>query len=270
MSPVTASYGQYILNHRSDPILEGVQDPSFHAPQNPIRANAQAVEDWMIPNLPPILDQLRIGSCAANAGNGALEILLNSEGALRSLSCLHLYWIARALDGSTGQDAGTHLRSIVQQMHRIGVCLDDYWPYVEPEKNYLVPPPLEADIRASENRISGYYKINSTGTQRLSDIATAIRANHPVIFGTGVGKVFFNTDGKSPIVMDPKDIEGGHATVLVGVQSIAGRMSFRNKNSWNVGWGDGGYCWLDQDYMTWSGTDDIWVLTRMNPLVVAA
>jgi hypothetical protein len=245
-------------------------DPSFHSAANPIRLNAVATGDHIIPNLPPVLDQGQLGSCAANAGCGALEIILNNEGSLKLLSRLHLYWIARALDGSLGIDAGTYIRSIVQQMHRIGVCLEDLWPYLSPETNFLVPPPLEADVRASENRISGYYKIATTGTQRLSDIATAIRANHPVIFGTQVGKAFFNTDGKSPIVMDPNDTEGGHATCLMGVQSIAGRLSFRDKNSWSTAWADGGYCWLDQDYITWGNTDDIWVLTRMAPLAQAA
>jgi len=260
------NFGSYKLNHKSDPVLHASIDPDFHWEENPICRAVKSVGDHLIPKLPPVLDQGPIGSCAAHAGVGALEILLNLEGNLKMLSALHLYWIARALDGTTHEDAGTYLRSIVQQMHKIGVCADSVWPYQKPETMYRKPPPIESDIRASENRVSGYYKISSTGTQRLSDIATAIRADHPVIFGTQVGQAFMDTEGRTPLHPDPTDLGGGHATCLVGVQTISGRMSFCDKNSWSPSWASGGYAWLDQDYMTWEYTGDIWVLTRMNPI----
>ena len=273
MSSVKLALNKFHLNHKTD--LEG-DYPDFASDTNPVKGvRPGASNDHIIPNLPPILNQLEIGSCAANAGAGALEILLNNEGALKYLSRLHLYWIARALDGTTGDDAGTYLSSICQQMHKIGVCEEKVWSY-DPTvlirrgskrlQKYLCPPPIESDVRASENRVSGYYKITSRGQQRLNDIAAAIRADHPVIFGTEVGNDFMNTDGKTPVRPDPTDLQGGHATCLVGVQTVAGRMSFRDKNSWGTEWADQGYCWLDQDYMTWSYTDDIWVITRMDPL----
>lgn len=279
MSPVNLALSQYKLNHKRDvagPLLE-YEWPSFEAHTNPVlKVSRASAGDHIIPGLPPLLDQLNLGSCAANAGAGALEILLNNEGALRQLSRLHLYWIARAVDGTTTEDAGTYLSSIVQQMHKIGVCDESVWTY-EPDalvthagnrvKKFICPPPVESDIRASENRVSGYYRINTTGAQRLADITTAIRANHPVIFGTEVGDGFIKTKGITPVLPDPKDMQGGHATCLVGVQTIAGRQSFMDKNSWGPGWAAGGYCWLDQDYMTWGETSDIWVITRMSPLL---
>lgn len=276
MSPVNLALGRFKLNHKLD--LEAPESqpyPSFAAKANPVIAAPRQAGDHIIPNLPPILNQGQIGSCAANAGVGALEILLNNEGAYKRLSQLHLYWIARALDGSTKEDAGTYLSSVTKQMHKIGVCSEQVWTYDPTQlvthagkqmQKYLCPPPLESDIRASENRVSGTYKINTRGSQRLADIATAIRADHPVIFGTQVGNAFMYTNGKTPIVPDTNDQQGRHATCLVGVQTIAGRMSFRDKNSWGL-WADEGYCWLDQDYITWSETTDIWVMTRMKPLL---
>lgn len=264
MPPVNLALGRYQLNHQPSPKPLGLLDPSFRAVNNPIRVLGLAAGDFIIPDLPPIDNQGQIGSCAAHAGAGALEILLSGEGAMTKLSRLHLYWIARALDGSTAEDAGTFLRSICQQLGKIGVCPEELWPYVE--GNFNLAPPLEAEIRASANRIAGYYRIETTGEQRLKDVEAAIRASHPVIFGTQVGNRFMQTSGKTPIAPDENDLQGGHATCLVGVQTTAGRLSFRDRNSWDDTWGDQGYAWLDQDYITWNNTDDIWVLTRMQPL----
>ena len=262
-------YKQYKLNHRKDPVLE-TPDPSFSSPTNPIFKAIATVAtrgDYIIPNLPPILDQGQLGSCAAHAGVGALEILQGNldPPLFQPLSRRFLYWLATSLDGNAGQDAGTYLRSIVQQAHKIGVCAETYWSYSDNAED-LVKPPSEVFIRASENRIYAYYKIDSTGNQRLADICAAIWTNHPVIFGTLVGNAYMTTDGKSPLTPE-KNNEGGHATGLMGIQSIAGRLSFRDKGSYSSQWADGGYCWFDQDYITWENTSDLWVMTHVEPLI---
>jgi len=261
----TLALGKYKLNHRRDP---AGSDISFSHPSNPVPSAVKASGDYIIPNLPPLLDQGQLGTCAANAGAGALQVILsNANPPIHDEPSRRLiYWCATSLDGTAGQDEGTYLRSVVQQMHKIGVCSNKLWPYSDNIKS-LVPPPPEVIIQASQNRIYGYYKIDSTGDQRLADLCTAIRANHPVIFGTLVGNAFMNTDGRTPLVPE-RNNEGGHATCLVGVQSTGGRLSFRDKNSWGSSWADGGYCWLDQDYMTWENTSDLWVMTRMDAIII--
>jgi C1A family cysteine protease len=222
--------------------------------------------DHVIRECTPVSDQGGIGSCVANATCDALEIVMGLESSvfLTQLSRMHLYWLARAADGTTTKDDGTYIRSALRQANKVGVCAEDEWPYAP--AMVFQPPPIRATVRASENKIAGYYRIDSTGRARLDDIAWAIRANHPVVFGTKVGK---NWDAYAPgaealLPPDPKDkTAGGHATILTGVIQQGGRYRFLDRNSWGDGWGEGGHAWLDEDYLTWGKTGDIWVLTRM-------
>lgn len=217
----------------------------------------------MIQEYTPISQQGNIGSCAANAGADALEIVLANSRLdktnIPQVSRKYLYWAARSLDGNQDVDAGTYIRSIMHQMHRVGVCSEEDWPY---DENYGQAPSLEATIRASENKIDGYSRIAHVGDQRVLDIASAIEKGYPVVFGTGVGKELMGLSADA-VMSPPKSIVGYHALVVTGYRVVDGRVQFRIRNSWGEEWGDNGRCWFDEDYMTSPMTSDLWVVTKM-------
>jgi len=89
-----------------------------------------------------------------------------------------------------------------------------------------------------------------------------------VVWGTQVDAGFMRAGPTTPALRpDPSTIQGGHATILTGVQTVAGRMQFLLRNSWGTSWGKNGHIWLDQDYVTWPYATDFWSMTRMAPLM---
>ena len=208
-------------------------------------------------------DQLSMQSCVGNATADSVEILNAIEGLQQvQLSRLFIYSCARMLQDDNGDgkndlnlDEGTYVRLAFDVLARFGVCEETLWPY-DLDK-VLVSPSLIALRQATGHRIHSYYRIKSTGDGRISDVITALRANHPVVFGTLIDKEFETLMGDGPIETPMGTSIGGHCMIVVGY--IGG--NFKVKNSWGQSWGDEGFCYMKPDYLTWSGTNDLWVPT---------
>lgn len=214
----------------------------------------------ILKELTPVSNQGNIGSCVANAWCDALEILRGLQNMpVVQLSRLFLYWTARSLTGDHKKDQGCYIRAAAQQLSTIGVVEEQYYPYEE--KNVLTSPPLDMFTMASNHRfkIHSYYKIISSGKERVNDVTTAIMANHPVVFCTQVGQELFDYRDENITLTYPKNPEGGHAMIIVGVDSAASEKHFYVRNSWSEKWGDKGHFWMDEKWLTHSNTYDIWV-----------
>jgi len=140
-------------------------------------------DEHIIPEYTPVSNQGSFGTCAANAGVDLFEMLLGIEkgpDAVVQLSRMFAYRIARARHKATDVDKGTYLRAVFDQMRKIGVVEEKYFPYKK--ENLFKSPGLDLYTMASNNRIHSFYKIKSKGSKKLSQIKLAIRANHPVAF----------------------------------------------------------------------------------------
>lgn len=224
--------------------------------------------EHLIPERTPISNQLDIGSCVANAWCDALEILDGLEGTddVEQLARLLLYYWARYMHMATDRDEGTYLRAGAHQLLTIGIVEERYFPYTK-ENVFPQEVPLDLTTMASNNRLEGFYRVISTDQERLEEIDLAIRANHPVVFGAPVSEEFCRYEGGYTIFTRPDTWVGRHAMIIVGVRRRAGRFEFLLRNSWGLGWGDDGHVWVDQDYVDWDEFEDIWVGTKMPPLI---
>jgi C1A family cysteine protease len=205
------------------------------------------------------MNQYSAESCTGNATCESLEILENiSTGSAVLLSRLFTYGMARTIEGTLGQDAGSHVRTCFETLSLYGVCTEAIWPYDLSKVD--VSPSIAAQRQAVGHKTTGYYRITSTGSQRLTDITTALYNKHPVVIATDVGQAFDNLpSGVTPPLGPPASgtITGGHALVIVGY--VGG--NYVVKNSWGTGWGNNGFCLFTPDYLTWTDTDDLWVPT---------
>jgi hypothetical protein len=170
----------------------------FSAVQNALeqRARAQAaVDEHVIVERTPVSNQGRAGSCVCNALPDAFEILLglDNPGSVRQLSRRFLYWASRELDGLETMDEGTHIASAAHQLTYVGVCEEQYFPYSDTQEMIVgaeAKPHLSHYTMASANKLAAYYWIESEGQQRVVDVETCVRADHPVVFGTPVSQAF--------------------------------------------------------------------------------
>lgn len=209
-------------------------------------------------------NQLNLSSCAGNGTVESLEILNNIAGYKRTpLSRLFVYALARneeedpANPGHTmlERDEGTYIRSTFDVLSRYGVCDEYIWPY-DPSKVFTSPS-LMAQRQALGHKIHSYYRIASTGEDRVAEVISALRQNHPVVFGTKIGPSFQRLVGPGPVGPPTGVTIGGHCMVVVG---FVGGM-FIIKNSWGTGWGDKGCCLFTPEYLAWEDTADLWVPT---------
>lgn len=215
-------------------------------------------------------NQYQASSCVGNATADSVEILNAIAGMpVVQLSRLFVYTLARNMEDEDGdgrsdinQDHGTHIRLAFDVLEKFGICREDVaveqggWPY-DLAKLYTLPT-LKSMRAATGHRIHSSYRIDETGDARIARIVDALRANHPVVFGTAIEQSFQSVSDESPVMPPSGATIGGHAMICVGYLQSQG---FIIKNSWGPDWGDNGCCIMAPDYLAWSGTTDIWVPT---------
>lgn len=202
-------------------------------------------------------------SCTSNAWMRAVEILSDLEASpLPDLSAQGHYWCERQRVGETDRDDGAYLRTGGEVLTKIGVAPATTWPdnattlFEQPDPSFFV--------NAEDGKITGYYRIDASDP--LDDIETAIRANHPVIFGADVGQEFVSWDGidESKVFDAPASALGGHAMVCVGVRGVGDARAGLVLTSWGAfGLQGMGLAWFSAAYMRTAS--DLWVATRGGP-----
>jgi C1A family cysteine protease len=210
--------------------------------------------------MPPVFDQLKLGSCTANSSVAYLIFLYSN---VKELSRLFEYYNARAIECTVQEDSGVSNRDTVKSIKNNGVCEELLMPY---DITKFRNPPSEVAIEnAKEYIISSYSLVNG-----LAGIKHALASNKPVILGMKVYESFESDDIKrSGIMTMPEDFEedlGGHSVLVVGyidgvnpTESKKGCLIVRN--SWGDDWGCKGYFYMPYEYLK-DNTFDYWIMNK--------
>jgi len=217
-------------------------------------------------------NQGQTGSCVAQAVVKALENLERQqlcrergiepsqlrEDDHQNLSVLALYYLSRAKmqPSREREDSGTYLSLACECLRLFGVCAEKEWPF-DPAKVFERPS-LMALREAYLHKISAYYRITNTGQDRVNSVLEALRANHPVVYGTEVGDNWMNYRA-GQVLQRPETSLGGHATHLVGWDQRRG--VFIGENSWGTTWGEDGYYRIAPEVIADPCSRDFWVIT---------
>lgn len=230
-------------------------------------AAATNTNEYEIPNNFIIFDQGNCESCVENAICAALTGLkLLTDGYLEFYSRLLLYWNARVYENMEHFDNGSYVHAALDTIKNIGISTEDIYPY--DTTKVLNQPPILAYKNAIDFTNISYSQITSSGSNLVSDVVAALKANHFIVFGTVAGKDFeaYENNPDPNFVFNPPtnqtDQAGGHALCIVGFrQNASGGWEFKIRNSWGSNFGIGGYCWFSEAYLTWSSTSDIFAIT---------
>src|SRR5579883_554996 len=200
------------------------------------------------PQCPPVYDQGQLGSCTANAIAGAFQFDELKQKLANAFmpSRLFIYYNERAMEGTTGTDAGARIRDGIKSIVQLGVCAESEWPY-DPAQ-FAVKPSGQCYQDALGNRAVQYQRV----MQSLMQMKGCIASGFPVVFGFTVYDSFESQQvaqtGVVPLPAPTESVLGGHAVAAVGYDDASQRFIVRN--SWGTGWGVQGYCSMPYAYLT--------------------
>jgi C1A family cysteine protease len=209
----------------------------------------------------PVKFQAELGSCAAFAGNGAVEVFNTKElSQPLDFSEQFLYGQAKEIDGRPDED-GTYLRAILSVLKHIGVCEEAYQPYegIYPPKNSPAPGAIE---NASKYKIKSYALVDMD----KESIKIAISQTGPIIAGIMVDDNFETIDSTGIAPMPEKITNQGHAIVIVGYN----KLGLIVKNSWSYLWGDKGYCYIPWNVWEAIATGEVWSIVDITGVSVSS
>ena len=208
------------------------------------------------PKMPPVYDQLALGSCTSNAIAGCIEYNFHIMNHIDfTPSRLFIYYNERAKEGTVNSDSGARISDGLYVVNKQGVCPETEWPY-RIEK-FATKPPKVCYKDALKDIVKRYKRLNN-----LTQIKDSIAQGYPAVFGFAVYESFESQEvADTGIVPMPKQGEqmlGGHAVLASGYNDSSGHVIVRN--SWSDAWGDKGYFYLPYEYFTENLTDDYWTV----------
>lgn len=212
-----------------------------------------------------VKDQGRRPSCAIFSIVSALEYqnaLL--AGRAEKFSEEYLIWAVRRTtkrlaptgvaetEADQAADEGFSLGEVVTALRAYGIPLQSTMPNTFGTKIEAIEDPPEAIVEeARQNQRIGFHALpGRDNATRINNLVIALNSGVPV----PVGMAWPHWRSiKSGFLSAQKPVTGvGHAVTIVGYRCPSGRMEdtqFIFKNSWGIGWGQGGYGIVTFDYL---------------------
>lgn len=209
-------------------------------------------------------DQGQLGSCVGN-GCGFIfdyeQRKQNEPG--YTPSRLFIYYNGRAIEQTIKSDSGIEIRDGIKAMAKLGAPRETAWPY---KITKFATKPTTKVYTAGKKRLAlKYSRVENRGSG--NQMRAAVAGGLPVVIGISVYESFESAAvAKTGIVPMPSKSEnmlGGHCMVAVGYRDASGGgTEFIVRNSWGTSWGDKGYCYIPEAYLTNSDlASDFWCVS---------
>lgn len=217
------------------------------------------------PFMPAVYDQKSLGSCTANAIAGCIEFdRLKQKLPDWPPSRLFIYYNERDMEGTVNTDSGAQIRDGIKSVNTLGVCTEVDWPYVI--EDFTWKPSEIAYTEAAKHLAVSYQRIINTRGELMR---LCLSNGYPFVIGFTVYESFESQGTSNTGIMtmpaSNEQIIGGHAVVVCGYTKIGqitpGIRHYICRNSWGPGWGDHGYFYMPEPYITNANlVDDCWTI----------
>jgi C1A family cysteine protease len=244
-----------------DKVRASIPDVRDHIAKLPVASIIPAFVD-MKPDVLEVEDQGSYGSCTANAGCSALELMYNQRKVKYDFSRLYLYYYTRQLSGLTG-DNGAYPRDIGKALNKYGVCLEPTWDYTAADLE--AEPSAEAKAEAAKFKIVAYEQLPALG-DKVQQIKNAVAQGIPVLLTMIVHHNFMTLSGSTwknhwwnTVTSAVNPVAGAHEVLVIGYDDATQRLLV--ENSWGPNWGDGGFFGMPYSFVNSDEVGELWVLT---------
>jgi hypothetical protein len=193
--------------------------------------------------MPAVGDQLNQGSCVgwatAYAARAYYAYQVEHRDIADTANIPSPAWIFNSIKFGKDCNGGSLIPDAMDALKIGSLSLKEY-PYDDTKCPTPLPP---ARMRATDFSIDRWETVwnPQDPNSSLDTVKGALAKGHPVVIGANLDAAFFNLTPEQSIWRSTPDkkAEGGHAFTLVGYDDAT--QTFKFINSWNVGWGDGGY-----------------------------
>lgn len=249
------------------------RDRLYHLEERIFRGHQlpQKVDLW--PHVPPIWNQLTLGSCTAHGSLRAFLTEAIRQGlSLPMLSRLMQYFDTRDMEGTTESDSGGIVRDAIRVLATTGCAPESLWPYNV--ASFADRPPDACYAEAKQYMSLKYQAVRTRGPG--APMRTALASGLAICFGFSVPQSFEDGswDPASEVLPLPSPNEGfigGHCVALTGYDFSCTEHPhpyFIADNSWDTGWGGiwggsgciGGRFALDYRWFSAGLATDLWVV----------
>ena len=254
------------------PDLPDNRDHTYAAPLAKLTAKAPLpAKADLRKGCPPVYNQGNIGSCTANAIAAAVEFDRKKQKLSDFVpSRLFIYYNERAMEHTTGTDAGAQIRDGIKSVGKLGVCPEAEWTYDDTEADPQTgvwpagakpaqKPPAGCYTDAKKFQALNYHRVDRS----LGQMKGCLAEGFPFVLGFTVYDGFESAAvAKTGVLNLPASSEkvvGGHAVLAVGYDDAAQRFIIRN--SWGGTWGMKGYFTMPYAYLLDANlSDDFWTI----------
>lgn len=215
--------------------------------------------------MPPIQDQLNLGSCTGNACASIMNFLyLNGHFQYKPkvspvpFSRLFIYYNERLIENTVSQDAGAQIRDGIKVLAAKGVPPETLCPYNVDKFTKI--PSHAAWMEATKYKAIIYERLNNV---ILEQLVACLVSGFPFVFGFSVYESFETlkvaTTGIVPMPLPTEQLLGGHCVWCIDYD--ADQRGFWCVNSWGSSWGKEGLFFLSEEYLTNTNlADDFWTI----------
>ncbi len=192
-----------------------------------------------------VRDQGKRPTCLAFAASD-LHAAMRNRTVFEPLCVEYAFYHACVRQGGINRDAGVAVKPMLEALELVGQPYEPAWPYLPALPNDLgtyAPPTTTSQLfrrKGADVRIT------------LTDVSIRLTNGLPLVLCILPSLQFHKANSTSVLVTATQDpmTGGAHAVIAAGWGQFGGQKAFLLRNSWGAKWGDQGYVWATEDYLS--------------------